>query len=149
MKIALLKKVARTILRRPSQVAMSTWFKRKAGAGECGTTACVAGWAITIALAEKNKLKTKPKPLMGAEYAQPGFSRGVDSYLGASSNSKLDKMGQQALGIGLKQSRRLFYAYDWPEKYRRDLAAQIPGSKAYARVVYNRIVHFIKTNGRE
>jgi hypothetical protein len=142
MNIELLKKVAEAIKRRPEQIEMDTWFELRTGAGECGTTACIAGWAVTIA-----DEGVKRKPLLAAMKLFPDFQR--DGKISGRYNENMIAAGAVALGISDSEAVRLFLRTEWPQPFREQLANESSGSKAYAQVVYDRIQHFITTDGRE
>lgn len=157
MNVKLLKQIAKEVLKRWKQIDMERWFEPEDGAGPCGTTACIAGWALTL----KNKAVTRGKPLIAARMLSRRFGSPhrlfPDSPLGLTDTAK-DKvpiLGRRVLGLSRGQSTRLFYSDDWPEQFRMGFNLNYrgrevhPGTKAYARVVHDRIMHFIKTKGAE
>ena len=94
-------------------------------ATHCGTAACIAGWAITLA-----ETKTK-KPANGAKFYHE-------------SESTAHELGIRALDLTHKQADKLFYTQNWPRKF-NVAYREAPSSKAAAQAVRDRIYHFMKT----
>ncbi len=134
MNVKLLKKVRAEILKRPTQVNMQEWFGRKrAKRGfpkieACGTTGCIAGWIFTIGQ-DYNTIKTAKKEFYQTlSFGDVGERAGV--------LAEIDNQSD------------LFFIQYWPEQFQKRLAkAKSPAE--YAKVVADRITHFIKTNGDE
>ena len=135
MNVKLLRKIQKHILAEPRRLAMCDWIQRgKPGQeltfqdgsvigqtyAECGTAACIAGWAVILSS------KRTPKD----------------------SDTVLDR-AIKILGITEYQSDSLFLrSLGWPQKFSQAyLAAKTPSGKA--RVAVRRIDHFIKTKGAE
>jgi hypothetical protein len=120
MNVKLLRRIQKRILKHPDSYDQNVMISRD----ECGTTACIAGWAVLLS------------PL------DPGF---IGDY--ASKATLL-------LGLDDEQAIRLFdviedgYCCGWPDKYvRAYLRAKTPRGRA--RAAMRRIDHFIKTKGAE
>lgn len=132
MNTRLLRRIQRHILEEPKRVDMIRFIARrgskKAAAHgathglefpECGTVGCIAGWAATFTTSRKFRYN----------------STGV--------------IAAKALKLSCVEAEILFFEDAWPDKFKLplwNLEAQTP---EYARVVSDRIEHFIKTKGRE
>jgi hypothetical protein len=140
MNVELLKKVADEILARPEQFRMESWFTPKLDSiPECGTACCIAGWAITIAT--DARIEGKFAPLV----ARRGFSFGD---AGPVSSCSAHVAAQKALDLTSAQAELLFYTYEWPPRF-RDAYIESRNSTTRADVAFARIMHFIKTDGKE
>lgn len=96
---------------------------------ECGTVACIAGWG---------KILSQPDP--AAAMRDPDFLRKL---------SALPAYESEALfGVTHQQADRLFFVARWPRKFERRYEGA-RSATVRARVVADRIDHFIKTNGAE
>lgn len=144
MNVKLLRKIQRTILKHYRQVDMSSWFdSTSARTPRCGTTACIAGWAVTFQVAP-----TKLSPLLAAKSMNPNFlSHG--SWMVGDRVKEMTQAGMEALDLTPNQADRLFFDNSWPEELSVKLATQRPGTKRYAQVVSERIDLFIKSKGRK
>lgn len=89
----LLLQVKQRILAEPRQFDMTNWFRKYAPGHipNCGTTACIAGWAICCA--------EKITPAVAYEK----FRRRSDVL--------------QLLGLNKAQAECLFYEENWPDEY--------------------------------
>jgi hypothetical protein len=138
MNIKLLRKVKNYILEEPRRFDMSTFgsvFKSKINfkdaTGEsarnfppCGTTACIAGWALGV---------NAPRP---------------KSFFKKLKYGAIPNLAQKKLRLSHEEKERLFYDASWPSKYSLALlAAKTPAGRA--RVAAERIEHFIATDGKE
>jgi hypothetical protein len=132
MNIELLNKVKEKILDEPGQFIMHMWtskelarfvrgkeVKSKRVTVNCGTAACIAGWACCIT-----------KNLNPAQ-----FNNSFDSPLFLN-----------ALELNSEQRDLLFDFDCWPPQFR---VHQNEGTRAFARQAAKRIDHFIATNGEE
>jgi hypothetical protein len=88
----------------------------------CGTAACIAGWAIVLAEG------TSPK--------QASYTYNINQIVVSA---------QTELELSMDQARRLFYFAGWPARYKRN---REEGTAKFARQAIRRIDYFIKTNGR-
>lgn len=139
MNVKLLEKVKAAILAEPAQFLMTTWFAdsdddysyrpydRARKVPNCGTAACIAGWALTI----------------GRRYRNP---RNAASRLGREGSIGLD--AARAIGVPYRFAQMLFIVSYWPHAFKeRWSMASTPLQRA--RVAAQRIDRFIATDGRE
>jgi hypothetical protein len=127
MKIRLLRKVQAAILKEPLQFGMERWFSDAIDAGHpipnCGTAACIGGWAVTI-------------------------NRGANPIGVRHLGGKLCKLySQEALGLTSAQTERLLYLEGWPRLFRRQYNHGDFTQRAI--VACRRIDFFIKTKGTD
>ena len=111
----LLERVAQQIEAHPETFDMQDW--------DCGTTACIAGWAAR--LSGKSML---------------GMDKG-DAYW----------VGVELIGLDADHQPKadaLFAEIYWPDPFFRDFQSAI-GNEERAEVAAARIRHFIQTDGRE
>lgn len=140
MNTELLLKVKEQILREPRQFDMFTWFSYSETIPNCHTTACIAGWAITLG-------KTKPNPLEAAKEIRYNFAV-TNMHAWGESRDKVYEVALPLLDITEEQAMRLFGEEDWPTNFYEDYSkATTP--RARAEVAARRIDHFIATNGEE
>jgi hypothetical protein len=153
--IRLLRRVQKRILKEPKQFEMSTGFilnGHNAGIlfsstpdyirhGEipnCGTAACVAGWALTLGTGCK-------KPIQAARKFHE--FRKLKSVWGP-----IESRARRILSLSKEQSNRLFYADQWPVQFNRDRSLtgfSRLSKRKQAQLAVKRIDHFIKTDGAE
>lgn len=125
MNTILLNIIKKQILAEPRQFNMGNYFSGILPDGtepaNCGTAACIAGWAMAKASA-----------------SNPKDARKLD----------VDRNNHAAmlLGITEQQAGRLFYEDEWPKQFQ---STSRSGLKLRARRAAARINHFIKTKGRE
>lgn len=159
MNTKLLNKIKRTITRRADQFDMRYWFmklrKEINTVSHCGTTACLAGWAITLG-DEKNKLGKKKafSPLKGIRNNFRGsFGKSEESpdYIVLFQSEEVINKASELLGINRDQAMRLFFSQNWPEQFRYTNGVYFYNlsKKEQAEVACKRIDHFIATNGEE
>ena len=137
MNIQILNEIKKKIKEEPYQFEMSEWFttllecKDSKPVPNCGTAACIAGWAISI----HNKVNPR------------------EAYRIAIRSSMSQRtQACEILDINLEQGERLFMTYNWPEKFRLSksgVAFKYLTKKQQAALAIKRINHFIKTEGRE
>lgn len=145
MNVRLLRRIQREILKEPRRFDMDNYFDMNALQARCGTSACIAGWALV--------LKRHPgKPITETNFPKLArmAQRGVDR-LSYGRNAVLEERGIKALGITEEQAERLFYHAGWPQPFERlySLAAGLHLYQDAAEVACERIEHFIETNGEE
>lgn len=159
MNTKLLNKIKRTITRRADQFDMQYWFKKLRKevntVSHCGTTACLAGWAITLG-DEKNRLGKKKafSPLKGVRNnfrGSFGESEKSSDYIGLMQSESVIIKAKELLGINHDQAMRLFFSQNWPGQfqYPNDVYFYDLSKKEQAEVACKRIDHFIATNGEE
>jgi hypothetical protein len=128
MNVRLLRRIQRQILKEPKQFWMDAYFSSlmRWEIPNCGTTACIAGWATALG---KNK---NPKQ---------AWLTGVDAR----------DYAEKKLKITSGEASNLFLTDAWPMKYRRSYARAIIGKNptTAASIAVKRIDHFIKTKGKE
>ncbi len=148
MNTKLLRKIQKAIIKYPDQFDMSNWFEKKKGIGRCGTSACLAGWAVTIKNRSQNPLKVALELFPRDAYR---FNIESAPYLGGRFNSEMENLGMEYLEISKREAERLFFTTCWPQKYESVYLNAIRAKhyKKAARIAFNRINHFIKTEGRE
>lgn len=121
MNVVLLKRIQRQILKEPKQFDMRDWFSTGSAIPNCGTAACVAGWACCLA-----------KRLKPTTVRRLYLINDFNTYAEAGAALELDG----------RQADRLFYFDEWPAKFQRK-----PSHDAKQAVA--RISWFIKTGGAE
>lgn len=97
----------------------------------CGTAACIAGWAVSIDFFERNKKKVQPSEVV----KRVTINRCSTA---------------QILDISIEQGERLFFSQNWPAPWtcpHKQFDQLPPEERAKAAVA--RIEHFIATEGRE
>lgn len=128
MNVKLLRKVKRHILAVPRRFVMSEVIMREENDGpinwlnekpfpDCGTAACVAGWACLLA-----NEGTVPE----------------------NATASMDE-ARELLGLTDGQADRLFMPSAWPKKFQK--GTDDSGTKATAKVAAARIEYFIKNKG--
>lgn len=130
MNTELLLKVKAKILAEPKQFFMHEFFTDHVVGIDtipnCGTAACIAGWAVTIARNEN------PEETRKYLYQSPN---NLCTWLEA----------QKALDITKEQESKLFYTDNWPSEYDAayNQAWQDEDFEEAAKVAANRIDYFI------
>jgi len=125
MNVKLLRKIKKHILEEPNRLNMRTWGRhfdppyRPKSFPVCGTTACIAGWAVVLKATTGTSVTNK-----------------------LLLNAYID--GQKALELDSAQADRLFYLQDWPSQFKYG-----GSQRNKAKVTAARIEHFIKTKGAE
>lgn len=122
MNIPLLLKVKAAILAEPRKFDMNWWFINNEES-PCGTTACIAGWAVAI----HGRFKSLKQ--------------------GYALESHPCRLAERLLKLDESISRNLFHVEDWPSEfsYRYDRCKTPRGR---AKVAADRIDRFIETEGR-
>lgn len=144
MNIKLLREVQEKI-REEGRVYMETWFVDGKAYDDtpCGTIGCIAGWAAICQFGEDAARR---------DLLKAGYNK-----LGCRLTDSIEQQGGEALlDLTPEEANRLFYLPNWPKEFQdRYAAARDPASRAVdvncakARVVYDRIEHFIATGGAE
>jgi hypothetical protein len=126
MNVKLLRRIQKHILAEPKRLDMGHFIARKSdGSGlvvrfpQCGTVACIAGWAVTLSTKEKLDYR------------------------------RIEGRARQLLGITQTQAKNLFFDSNWPQQFAERLGLTEPQTKAHARITAKRIDHFLKTKGAE
>lgn len=102
----------------------------------CGTTACIAGFAVIL----------KSKPATKRDWKECGLE--LTGGFSEADWSNIADAANQNLGMSEFESLRLFYHWKWPAEFltRYNLAKT---RKQKAAVAIARIDHFIATKGAE
>lgn len=134
--IELLEKVRSHILEEPRRLDMEDWIDYVAGKPEspaCGTTGCIAGWAVLLTIPE----------LIGCASDNSGLP---EKFLDIIWNT--NEEATRLLDLSEDEETRLFYLDEWPESYRLAYnAARSQDQKA--SVTASRISLFIQTKGTD
>jgi hypothetical protein len=118
MNIPLLRQIQAQIVQHPETFAIENW--------ECGTTACIAGWAC--------RLTRKPIPLSNEE--GDFYSALTHAY--------------NVLEVDTATGMRLFHISNWPHSFQLAYReTNYADRKAKAKITVARIDHFIATGGAE
>lgn len=125
MNTRLLRRIQRYILEEPKRIDMEFFLTREIEGycptyPPCGTVGCIACWACILTL--------------GGDF---------------SDNFNTDDIAAEKIGLSAVQRDNLFFDPRWPQEFQFRLAETKPQTAEYARVVSDRIEHFIKTKGRE
>lgn len=147
MNVRLLRRIQKQILKEPKQFDIDTWFAIDSHAPNCGTTACIAGWAIA--------LSKKQTPLVAAKSIRKNFGRPSILLLSWSQAKDIEPKARRALELTPAQAERLFHIGGWPDEFvnrhheNRDHEDDYHWVKHKATVAADRIDHFIATKGAE
>lgn len=143
MNVELLEQIKAKILAEPRQFVMRSFFKRGDGLAamyrkpawadlrrftvpNCGTAACIAGWAISL------RMKMTPREVENT-HLLPG---------------RVTDDAARALGLSYTQGLRLFHISGWPQQFMQGFE-DADTFEARAKVAAARIDHFIATQGVE
>jgi len=96
MNTNLLHDVKECILADPSQFHMANW-QIPSEHSSCGTTGCIAGWAVWLDKPEERDYKKNISLIPPCD---------------------IEPTAQQSLGITKRQGNALFFVYEWPEEFR-------------------------------
>lgn len=125
MNVELFEKIKTHVREEPKRLYMGDWVMRKLPSlddnrpdffPECGTVACMAGWAVL--------LNTPLDPLY------------VRSYL-------VESQARKALDIDGEQASGLFYVGNWPKEFLRAYTGT-EDRKERAEIFCSRIDHFLQ-----
>lgn len=152
MNVRLLRRIQKAILEEPKRVAMNVWavggdaiqfgeYKSEFGSGvdlckrsdvpACGTIGCICGWGFA--------LTTKLRGNALADMMDKLWRSGGVTPAGSA----------KLFGLTEEQAKCLFFRDCWPDEFSNKLDRLYFGTKRYARVVCDRIDHFIATKGAE
>lgn len=131
-----LRAIQRQIAKEPAQFIMSRWFRKGVEFPNCGTAACISGWAVS--------LNQKANPLQTAIKLDPDFQR--EGALSSRLHCQMPRKAGRLLGLNRKQCQRLFFLTEWPCKFQ---FSDWRCAETRAELAIARIDHFIKTNGKE
>jgi hypothetical protein len=129
------------ILKEPRQFVMQSFFSSildELGGKfddliptNCGTAACIAGWAIVIGKQFKNPLEARR------------VFRWNDPKITPTLNPETE--GQKLLGLSHSQANDLFFVQNWPENFQYDWF-ETKSIEERAQVAANVIDHFLQNN---
>ncbi len=136
MNIPLLRRIQKRILKEPRQFQMDNWFNHSPSVyPNCGTAACIAGWAVTMSMKKGNPKKIC-QLLTGALTTD------------WTDNDKITRKAMKFLQLDTPEAaKRLFIQSRWPSVFRFHPSSE--GTPEYAANAVARIDHFIATNGAE
>jgi hypothetical protein len=140
--IKLLRRVKKHILAEPKRLQMGAWGYRTSET-QCGTAACIGGWAAILNKLPGKKILELPKFEIYATVDSAPYTSPKEIAVGSA-------QGRNALEITPRQATRLFFVDQWPWKYQRAyvVAERQPNTfKKIAVITAERIEHFIKTGG--
>ena len=135
MNVQLLEQVRDHIVEEPRRLDMGHWLRESdeddSNAPACGTTGCIAGWAVTIA-----KFGTDPKAARSAWEGE---------------QIALISVAEEELQISDAEAEKLFYVTYWPRLLKEGYfdAEHRVDHQAMAQITAERIDHFIGTGGLE
>lgn len=128
----LLLKVKDQILKEPKQFFMGSWFSTQFDASKpiwpvpnCGTSACIAGWAVA--------LNAKKNPNLMAEHYN-------------ATHDSIESDAMQALEISYQDAQDLFFASYWPMDLRdryQEMEYKDNAPEELAKIAAERIDRFI------
>lgn len=132
--VELLARIGDLIAKRPEHFYMSAYYSEN----ECGTTGCIAGYALALTNYPDVAGLTKKLTLSAAEH-------------NPNDNWQTQQKGARALGLTEKQSDRLFHVGNWPDAFRDRYqeATSENDPRVLAQISVERIAHFVATNGAE
>lgn len=136
----LLKKVAKTMLQNSNHIDMHSWVGMSGPNDDgdlCGTTGCIAGWTVAI-----NRSEESPEKSLGRIFKN--LWRQLHE---SPSRSLASDEAERLLWLTHDQALRLFHIDEWPRKFAKEYYAE--GACSKAKACYNRIQHFIETEGLE
>lgn len=135
MNVRLLRRVQKQILKEPRQFDMDDYFATKRTLGRnvpnCGTAACIAGWAIALSHPTR-----KPRDVASCYY--PAETAGKLLELPGCNDSYNDHLCLNSL----------FLVDSWPLKFKESYNAAKTFT-AKAKIAAKRIDHYIETKGKE
>ena len=131
MNVELLLKIKGQILKEPKQFQMGQWFAKSLDdktndIPNCGTAACIGGWAMTI---DRGMNPKETDECFEVDFATKA---------------------RNLLGLRYSQGLNLFILNNWPENFRNTYLEAVKASNLIeaARIAAKRIDHFIDTNGK-
>lgn len=151
MNISRFQKLKAVILEFPDQFDTDDWFQKRENVKHCGTSACLAGWAVTL---QKTRSKNPYKALcaiFSKEEVNDFDEEGYTCTVIDNSSTVVENIACEYLGITSTQGKRLFYDLNWPTNFGDEYNFHYRRKKylAAAEVVVARLDHFIATNGGE
>ncbi len=130
MNVELLTKVRDAILEEPRRIDMQTWAKAVDDV-PCGTVGCIYGWGQALLTNLRGK---RLEEVVGSSIRYEGLY-----------NLPIDN----PFGLTEEQAKCLYFTDTWPAEFSNRLEFEVDQTPEYARIVADRIDHFIATEGRE
>lgn len=128
LNVKLLRRIQKHILEEPRRLDMGNWKRTNMDglhAPPCGTTACIAGWALTLSgkpLPQFDNIARDAARLIGVHHTQIQYGNCDEDC----------------------QAGRLFLRLEWPEPFASDYGKTMnPGKRA--KIAAARIEHLIST----
>ncbi len=137
MNTELLREIQKAILDTPTRFDMSDWIQ-KADESPCGTTACIAGYAVLI-----DELQKKNETLQNTKEITK-FRAEIEDWV--EENGTIPFRAQKLLDLTNDQCRRLFHVSRWPSQFWARWDFELPRLEL-AKIASERIDFFIKTEG--
>lgn len=114
----------------------------------CGTVGCIAGNVLVLCSGVKPR-----KGFVSFQDVLDAFNIVKDSFVlcvGAFHGERgIREKAIELLNFDNTQADRLFVLSNWPDYFITKIVDLRPGTKKYAKVISDRIDHFIATEGRE
>jgi hypothetical protein len=129
---------------------MRDWFLKKGlnsptNIPNCGTAACLAGWAVTYKYAKHKKPAEVWDRYANNDSTWRTFN-GDYRMQGGYGVTNVMPEATEILGLTKDQAEKLFMFDNWPKQFK---VTEYEGSLEFAQQAVSRIEHFIKTNGEE
>jgi hypothetical protein len=131
LNVKLLKRIQKAIKEEPRRLNMNWWVTTDDEDAPCGTSACIAGYAVILSRIPK-QVTTKIWVSVAKRCEHSDFRH--DS--------------QKLLGLNGNQATRLFDETNWPEQF-SDAYQKTSNRKKKAAIAIKRIDFFIKTKGTD
>lgn len=130
----LIRKIIKHIEAEPKRLNMNEWaMKDSSRSGPpCGTTACVAGWALLL-----DKPAAERRKIMAMD--DDKFERAL---FGRTSN--ILQMGAKKLGIDAGGAWKVFFSDQWPEPFYSDFT-NATTKKKRTKITIARLEHLMET----
>lgn len=129
---SLIRKIIKNIEAKPLRLEMGDYVDLHDGVAPCGTSACIAGWAVIIDRMEKHKI---------------GYQNAAKLANTVATHAEAVRL----LGITGDQSARLFFADEWPTPFSQQFydasydETHEQTRRREAKVAVARLNHFLKT----
>jgi len=132
----LLKQIIEQVGRNPGRLDMRDYVSARADS-RCGSTACIAGWAVCLDMMNRDK--------------RLSFDKVSKELCDKWGNINWDYEAGKLLRIDERQGVRLFRLERWPEPFRDDYSMAECGAdrEGMARAAISRIRHFMRTGGAD
>ena len=130
MNVELLKKIQAAILQEPRRIDMGPLIQPVKGQHACGTTACIAGWALVL------DTESRLEDAEGLDEIMRIRKAAEDVWQRFINNDVSGFLGDVRKLLGLPpQYQALFWIHRWPKKWYARIRRLNPGTREYAEVV--------------